>query len=833
MILQLKERQDESAAAPVQAKEAAQEQAQPTSDLRSMSFEQGQEKLAPGAEANANAQEKPAAADKGGDDGGPGTTVTRYEQPSSRVKKVSAVKVSMKDEQSVDENQNGNLHVDAVDPDAPGQTSQLWFEWKETGGPKWLNTSGMYKQDFGFQAPEVEKDDVITGEVTVTKRGFVAPKGVATTKPFSMKVKNVEKPAPAPTSNEAEKPGATKDDGEQQAAQKPGEVKKPGQDDMEAMLLALLKGMAGPKKEEDPPAPAPVPKKADPAPTPSPKAETSTETEAPKAPVPEKKAAPHHHKHKHHHHKHRHHHHHKHKHHKHGHHHHKHAHHHHHGHHGHHHHKHRGELHHILAHIRHWMDELGKLAQPGGGMPHNNEPVKPPKVPRPPVLPPAKPPIVSAPAPKSLQAGERGRLEAKVVDPDQGALGGPRVEWRQQKGPKLEALAGQGTNAIEFTAPKTNARVQSVGVVHATDAQGLHAEAQYTVNIEPTIAANETGKVWGDPHFVGGDGGKYDIMGKPGGVYNLLSDSGVRVTALFKQYTKQGVTVMDKCGATLTGKTAKGVGSNQIEFRPGVALIDGKAVPKGKMVPTADGGSLLYMGDQLIVDTREGYKITFFQRTSSGINYVDCDVQTGARGVGAGGDPDGLLGQTFDADNKAKNGKTGANAQGEGAIAGKVTDYEVAGGIFGKGTGAHSKGGLDANVDDQRLVRRTVLVNANPGAGAEGYVDASVDVQKGDKILIAAKGSATEHGNKLNRTPAGDAGYKHPQKSNFMSASAPAFALVGRVGSDKSGFMVGTSYQGQASKDGKLQLAFNDLRGTFGDNSGYYLADVQIVRAKM
>ena len=28
------------------------------------------------------------------------------------------------------------------------------------------------------------------------------------------------------------------------------------------------------------------------------------------------------------------------------------------------------------------------------------------------------------------------------------------------------------------------------------------------------VAANETGRVWGDPHFEGGDGGKYDVMGK-------------------------------------------------------------------------------------------------------------------------------------------------------------------------------------------------------------------------------------------------------------------------------------------------------------------------------
>jgi hypothetical protein len=45
--------------------------------------------------------------------------------------------------------------------------------------------------------------------------------------------------------------------------------------------------------------------------------------------------------------------------------------------------------------------------------------------------------------------------------------------------------------------------------------------------------------------------------------------------------------------------------------------------------------------------------------------------------------------------------------------------------------------------------------------------------------------------------------------------------------------MVGPSFKGGVKKGGKLQLAFNDLRGTFGDNVGEYIADVQIVKGKV
>lgn len=464
-------------------------------------------------------------------------------------------------------------------------------------------------------------------------------------------------------------------------------------------------------------------------------------------------------------------------------------------------------------------------------LPSVKEPTPKPPITRPTWLPKKAPPKVTAPANTSLQSGERGTLKTTVVDPDQGKLGGPRIEWRQSGAQKLEDIKGQGTSQLEFKAPQVSKKTTLTGIVHATDADNLTGQAPFTVTVEPVIAANEKGRVWGDPHFEGGDGGKFDVMGRDGGVYNLHSDTGVRVTGLFKTYKRQGITVVDKVGTIVTGKGPKGVSSNQIEYSPAGATLDGKALAKGKSTPLADGGSALMLGNRLVIDTREGYKITIYSRNSSGIAYCDVDVQTGARGVGSGADPDGLLGQTFDADKVAKNGKKGAGAQGEGAIAGVVTDYETKG-LFGAGTGKHSKGGLDAATDERRLFRKTVLVAANPGLGAEGFVDTGLDVVPGDNVMISASGSAGEN-RRLNRNPAGDPKYQHKQKSNFMAPGAPAFALVGRVSGERAGFMVGPNFKGGVKQGGKLQLAFNDLRGTFGDNVGEYIADVQIVKGKV
>lgn len=791
------------------------------SGLRGLSYDEQVQKLAPDAAA-------PAAKGAVDDDGGPGATVVRYENDPRYGKPKPAVKVKVADGQQVDENQMSSVKADIQDPEAPGATQHLWYTWAQTGGPTYSNTAGMYSPELKLQAPEVENDEVITGELTVGKRGFIKPRAVETKKPFALKVKNVEKPAAKEEAAPAKPAPAAQ--AQTPIEDAPGKAKAPDFGMLEALIAAA---MATDKPKEQPaPVKAPAPAKEAATPTPAKEAATPTpakEAATPAAPqaseeaaTPEKQdesKAPmparrrHHHRRRHarHHRHHR----------------------------GHGHHKpaaprhpkiarRHGEMLALVAQLLRLMSEV-QARQQQPALPSTREPLPKPPIKRPEWAPPKAPPKVGAPSNKALQAGERGVLNTTVVDPDQGKLGGPRVEWRQTAAAqKLEDIKGQGTSQIEFKAPQVSKKTTLTGIVHATDADGLTGQAPFTVTVEPVIAANEKGRVWGDPHFEGGDGGKFDVMGRDGGVYNLHSDTGVRVTGLFKTYKKQGITIVDRVGTIVTGKGPKGVISNQIEYSPTVATIDGKALAKNKSTPLADGGSALLLANRLIIDTREGYKVTIHQRASSGIKYCDVDVQTGARGVGSGADPGGLLGQTFDADKLAKNGKKGEGAQGQGAITGVVTDYETKG-LFGAGAGKHAMGGLDAATDERRLFRKTVLVSANPGLGAEGFVDTGLDVQPGDSVLISASGSAGE-AKKLTRNPAGDPRYTHKQKSAFMAPAAPAFALVGRVAGEKTGFMVGPSFKGGVKQGGKFQLAFNDLRGTFGDNVGEYVADVQVTK---
>jgi hypothetical protein len=189
---------------------------------------------------------------------------------------------------------------------------------------------------------------------------------------------------------------------------------------------------------------------------------------------------------------------------------------------------------------------------------------------------------------------------------------------------------------------------------------------------ERPVAANETGKIWGDPHFVGGDGGKYDVQGEAGKIYDLLSDSELEFRGQFDGWG-DGVTVVGETGLTV----GSGLNSDNINFRKdGTARINGQLMEEGETYDLADGGTARLENGELTITTAEGYTIKQTAQGSGDRAYINIEVTTGENGVGNGQMPGGLLGQTFDADNEARNGKTGHGAQGEGAITGDVSDYE-------------------------------------------------------------------------------------------------------------------------------------------------------------
>ena len=132
-------------------------------------------------------------------------------------------------------------------------------------------------------------------------------------------------------------------------------------------------------------------------------------------------------------------------------------------------------------------------------------------------------------------------------------------------------------------------------------------------------------------------------------------------------------------GATVVGETGLTVGDNvwnsdNINFRKdGTARINGELMEEGRTYDLADGGTAKLENGELTVTTAEGYSIKQTAVGSGDKAYINTTVTTGEDGVDNGRMPGGLLGQSFDADNVARNG---SGSQGEGAIDGDVSDYE-------------------------------------------------------------------------------------------------------------------------------------------------------------
>jgi hypothetical protein len=200
------------------------------------------------------------------------------------------------------------------------------------------------------------------------------------------------------------------------------------------------------------------------------------------------------------------------------------------------------------------------------------------------------------------------------------------------------------------------------------------------------VAGHEQATIAGDPHVTEADGGHFDFQGVPGRTYNMINDSGFTANAKFQSYQgNQGLTTIGEIGIKVDGP----YGSSYVRINPhqeSPLSLNGLGIAPGQTHATADGGalSLSLDGKTINLVTREGYQNTITVQGSGAEAYLDYSVKSGAFGVAADGKmPGGVLGQTFDADPIQRNGRTGAGAQGEGAIAGRYTDYEVPGGVFG------------------------------------------------------------------------------------------------------------------------------------------------------
>lgn len=178
-------------------------------------------------------------------------------------------------------------------------------------------------------------------------------------------------------------------------------------------------------------------------------------------------------------------------------------------------------------------------------------------------------------------------------------------------------------------------------------------------NAEGSQAISGTGRIWGDPHFIGADGGKYDVQGEAGKTYNLLSDDGFQMNGRFDAWGGGGATVVGEVGINAKGDNINVKGDGSVS-------VNGQALADGQKVALTNGGYVEKNGDNITVKSGE-WQVDFQAKDSSRGDYLNMDVKTN-NAVADGVKPHGLLGQTFDGDGEARNGDKGKGAQGGGAI---------------------------------------------------------------------------------------------------------------------------------------------------------------------
>ena len=286
------------------------------------------------------------------------------------------------------------------------------------------------------------------------------------------------------------------------------------------------------------------------------------------------------------------------------------------------------------------------------------------------------------------QTSQFGSLLQSIFQPQAGGLMGALGKELQNLGQALTRIAslldGKGTPATggSVTGGTASGTVSSGyqnvrGPGSKTDVNSDRARAT-----DGQVIAG-TARIWGDPHFIGADGGKFDVQGEAGKTYNLLSDSGFQMNGRFDKYNNEdGLTVVGQVGITLD--------NNYVTVnKDGSASVDGIDLKDGVTMQLGNGGSITKDGKWITVKSGE-WEVKFEAAGSGAGAHLNMDIKTD-NAVADGVKPHGLIGQTFDGDGKARNGDAGKGTQGGGAIEdlnGNITErgnksavqlYEVAG----------------------------------------------------------------------------------------------------------------------------------------------------------
>lgn len=202
----------------------------------------------------------------------------------------------------------------------------------------------------------------------------------------------------------------------------------------------------------------------------------------------------------------------------------------------------------------------------------------------------------------------------------------------------------------------------------------------------PSYEDGNDSQYYGDPHFVGFGGEKYDVMGEVGKTYNILSDKGLQYNAEFAAWgdpDKNGVqpTVINKAGIT------SGKDQIQYELNGGAPILNGTAMESGKDYSLDANGKANWDGSKMHFENSE-YSIDLSQDPANKDAILsNVKVRDGVNPLADGVNPHGLLGQTADG---VKGERVGKNAdgtektdksskQGGTVIDGDHTDYQVGG----------------------------------------------------------------------------------------------------------------------------------------------------------
>jgi hypothetical protein len=244
-----------------------------------------------------------------------------------------------------------------------------------------------------------------------------------------------------------------------------------------------------------------------------------------------------------------------------------------------------------------------------------------------------------------------------------------------------------------------NGVVQPTIVDPVTGAVSQPAQKLVTVDVPTGIKQNLT---WGDPHFeyydAQGNLKKYDFQGQANKWFTLVKDGSLEMNSHFKAWGNDGATVMDKLGLTMDGTqvsydangkpTISGRvstdGGNTFQTLTNHTLENGKEYVFESGVPGQNGSGELAArvkweegSNTLDVVTGEYHFVA--KKENDYIRLLSSPTAAGVFANGKGAD--GVLGRAFNPAfaNFGKDGKQGANAQGEGFLDKAMEAYIAAG----------------------------------------------------------------------------------------------------------------------------------------------------------